>query len=178
MNLEQQFTSLLIMILSSLCIGVFFDGFRVLKGKMYFPKIIVFLIDIGFGVFSALLVFYFLIWVNDGQLRGVMVLTFFIGLFIYYLTLSKSIVRIWGIFYSILSQLIKTIYKIIDFTILRPITSIYKLLVIILTFIISIIGFIGQFIKKLFLRIYKSIKRTTKGKYENIKAFIIKKKDI
>lgn len=114
-------------------IGIIFDGYRVLKYKIDLPKITILFIDICFGIFSAFLTFYILIWSNNGQLRLIILLFFLTGMIIYYKTLSKYIVRYWLKLYNLIYSIYITLKKIIIFAIIKPLVHLYKILLLVLS---------------------------------------------
>lgn len=142
------------MIGSGLFIGIFFDGYRVLKGKLSLHKLIVFFIDLAFGIISGVIAFYLLLLINHGQLRLVIPLFFVLGLIIYYLLFSKYVVKLWVLIYSAVSKIVRGTIKIFKAVIITPIMKIAKLLFLIISFLSGIIYsslfFIVKIIKKPF----------------------------
>lgn len=114
-------------------IGIIFDGYRALKYKVALPKIAILLIDIFFGIISAFLTFYILMWSNNGQLRIIILLLFVTGIIIYYLTISKYIVNQWLKLYNLIYSIYLTLRKVINFVIIRPLVYLYKILLIVLS---------------------------------------------
>lgn len=114
-------------------IGIIFDGYRVLKYKIALPKIAILFIDICFGIISAFLTFYILIWSNNGQLRVIILLFFLTGMIIYYQTLSRYIVSYWLKFYNLIYSIYITLKKIIIFAIIKPLVYLYKILLMVIS---------------------------------------------
>jgi len=139
-TLEQQFFSLVLMFLGSLSVGFVFDGYRVFKGKVNLAKFIVFIIDVVFGIISALWIFFLLFWSNNGQLRIIMLAAFFVGLVVYYLTLSRLIIKLWIIVDNLIASVFKVIVKTLNLLIIKPLVALYRLFTMLLGFILTLIS--------------------------------------
>lgn len=163
------------MFVSGFLIGFFFDGYRVLKGKMKLPSLLVFLIDLFFGIFSALLIFALLLWINHGQLRFTIIFAFLFSLWIYYRTTSQEMIRFWLIIYSFIYSLWKLIAKITHLIIIKPIIFLYKSILVLGSFIISSLYGIYRFFKKSLTPPAAKLYQTTKKQGRKIKTNIKKK---
>jgi len=148
-TLQQQFQTLLFMLASGFIVGFFFDGYRVLKNKMNFYNWFVFIIDIFFGMFSALFIFGLLMWGNHGQLRLTIILAFLLGLWIYYKTVSKGAISLWLFIFSFIYSIWKFILKTNEILLIKPIFFLYKVILLIGGFLLSVILAFISFIKKI-----------------------------
>ena len=137
------------MIGSGLIVGFFFDGYRVLKGRLDFPAWIVFFFDIIYGTFSGIFIFLLLVWINYGQLRFTIYLFFLLGLWFYYLILSSLLIKFWLILYELIYQVIIIFFHLLHVLVIKPIIYIYKFSIWILTTAETVI--------KGFLQLLKSI---------------------
>lgn len=146
------------MIANGFFIGIIFDGYRVIKSKITFPKIAILFIDIYFGIISALLTFYILMWINNGQLRLIIIFIFVSGITIYYLTMSRYIVRLWLKFYSLVYRIYITLKKIIYFAIIKPLIYLYKLILFFLSSLGAVLYFLFETVKKIAVFIAKLTK--------------------
>lgn len=144
------------MLSSSFGIGILFDGYRVLFNKLNVTKWVTLICDVIFGVFSAIFIFQLLLWSNNGQLRLIILIAFFIGLMLYYLSLSKEVVVLWEYCLNIIYKIIKVIYHIINTLIIKPLTIIINVLIIILKKILLIIKPILFLLKKIKVIIKRS----------------------
>ena len=182
MTLEQQFQTILFMISSGFIVGFFFDGYRVLKGKMNFQSWLVFLIDLFFGVISALFIFALLLWSNGGQLRIIIIATFAMGLWLYYLILSRRMIRLWLTIYSVIYSFWRFLVKTVQIIIIKPILFLYKLVLIVLGAFVSSFYWLFNFSRKLFipptLKLVKTTKKTGKHFNQKLKAKLKKKAGI
>ncbi|MFV9511722.1 spore cortex biosynthesis protein YabQ [Tepidibacillus sp. LV47] len=179
MTLHQQFQTILSMLVSGFIIGFLFDGYRVLKGKMNFYSWLVFLIDVFFGIFSALLIFTLLLWLNCGQLRLMMILAFLLGLWIYYQTISQGVIRLWLVIYSLIYSLWKLIVKTVQILVVKPMIFLYKSVFVFAGFFISSLFAIYRlftiFFKKVLLSPVAMVYKTTKNQGVKFKTNIKKK---
>ncbi len=136
------------MLASGFIIGFCFDGYRVLKGKMNFHAWFVFIIDVFFGVFSALFIFGLLLWSNHGQLRLSILAAFLLGLWVYYQTVSKGAISLWRIIFTFIYSVWKFVLKMIDILIIKPILFLYKVLLIVGGFLLSATFTVASFSKR------------------------------
>jgi len=170
-TLQEQLVTLILMIGNSFFIGIIFDGYRVLKNKLVLPKVAILFIDICFGIISALFTFYLLLWSNNGQLRAIILLFFASGIIIYYLTISRYIVRQWLKLYNLAYSIYIALKKIIDFVIIKPLIYLYKFLILILSSIGIMIYSLFELAKKIIIL----IARLTKIIYNKIQRKFPKK---
>ncbi len=129
MTLSEQFITLIIMIVSSFIIGIIFDGYRVFFNKLNISKLLFFIFDVCFGVLSAIFIFQLLLWSNNGQLRLVILIAFFIGLLLYYLILSKIFIVFWVFYFNIVYKVMKVLSQVIGNLILKPMKVMFYLIV-------------------------------------------------
>lgn len=122
MTLQQQFLTFFLMLIGSWVAGVIFDGYRVLKTKIALYKWFIFTIDVSFGVLTAIFVFRLLLWSNHGQLRIAMLVAYFFGLWLYFLTMSNLFIKIWLFIYKVIYILWSAIAKTIQFLITKPVS--------------------------------------------------------
>lgn len=149
----------LIFILNGLLIGIIFDIFRILRRSFKTSNIITYIEDIAFWVISALIVMYSLFVFNNGEFRAYIFIGIFLGIAIYMLFLSKTIVNISVKVISAIKNIILTISKII----LYPIKLIYKFIKrIFIKPIIKISTKANKFLAKNIKKVYNS-KKTTKN---------------
>jgi len=149
-TLEQQFLSLFVMLGSSILIGILFDSYRVLKGIGEFSAWIVFIIDVIFGIFAALFVFRLLLWSNHGQLRLVMLIAFFVGLWMYFKGFSTHMVTFWLAFFHLIYRIWRMIVISIQFVLIKPVKFIY-------TFLVTVIGFFMSVLLTVFRSLFRML---------------------
>lgn len=168
------------MLIGSWVAGVIFDGYRVLKTKIALYKWFIFTIDVSFGVLTALFVFRLLLWSNHGQLRIAMLVAYFFGLWLYFLTMSNLFTKIWLFIYNVIYILWSAIAKTIQFLIIKPVVLLYQLIIFIFTFLITLIITILRFLHKIFFSktylIGKSFLSTSKRGFSSLFKKLYKKK--
>nr|WP_281179237.1 spore cortex biosynthesis protein YabQ [Vulcanibacillus modesticaldus] len=152
-------------------LGTLFDGYRVLIDKIKLPRLLIFFLDIIFGISSAIIIFLALLWSNHGQIRLVILFAFFLGLWIYFISFSKIIVELWLLAYNFLYHGIIEIIKVIDLVIIKPIIVVYHFILLIVASLIKMALSLGMFISYPFLILYKWI-------YKNIRKIAIKGKKL
>jgi spore cortex biosynthesis protein YabQ len=94
MSLNNQFLTMALMIGCGLGLGIFFDIYRVISGKLDLNRWIIAILDIIYGLVAAAAVFRVLYYSNYGQLRFFIFLALLLGIFLYYRLLSRIIIRI------------------------------------------------------------------------------------
>lgn len=149
MTLKEQFFILIIILSSSFGIGILFDGYRVLLNKLNVTKWVTLICDIFFGVLSAVFIFQLLLWSNNGQLRLIILIAFFIGLMLYYLSLSKEIVVLWVYCFNIIYKIIKVICHLMNTLIIKPLTVTINVIILVLKKVLLIVNPIIFILKKL-----------------------------
>ena len=80
-------------ILFGVCLQAIYDIIRGIRRVFYHKSVFLFIEDIGFGIFTAVMAFIFLCTYNDGELRGFFFLGIVIGMILYYQLCSKFILR-------------------------------------------------------------------------------------
>ena len=83
----------LVSILFGVCLQAIYDIIRGIRRVFYHKSVFLFIEDIGFGIFTAVMAFIFLCTYNDGELRGFFFLGIVIGMILYYQLCSKFLLR-------------------------------------------------------------------------------------
>ena len=118
--LLSQFNTVFIFFLTGICIGLLFDFFRIQRKVLKTCDFITYIQDILFWIVSGLIIIFVIMKYTNGEIRIYMVLGIILGILIYFLIISKYIMKI---FVCILSFLLNIIGKI-----LFPIKKIYKII--------------------------------------------------
>ncbi|MGG3560790.1 spore cortex biosynthesis protein YabQ [Neobacillus rhizosphaerae] len=199
MTLSTQFLTMLSMIGMGSVFGAMFDTYQRFLNRPKRKQWIVFINDLLFWIIQALLIFYTLFMVNDGELRFYIFIALLCG-FAAYQSLFK------GIYLKLLEVVIQTVIATINFLkktfrllIYKPVIGLIQLVIAIIIafgrgiytlvkfifkvvlFILKIIIFPVQKILLLFWKLLpKSIKKSveklynkTAGKFKGIKNYII-----
>jgi spore cortex biosynthesis protein YabQ len=89
LSVQVQMYYFLSTIVAGLFVGIMFDTYRILRGFNTPNKFITAISDLLFWIFAALVVFIFFLYTNNGDLRYYTFVGLFLGLFIYFKTISK-----------------------------------------------------------------------------------------
>jgi spore cortex biosynthesis protein YabQ len=109
-----------------LCVGLFFDCFRVLRRTLRHPWFLTQLEDILFWIAVSLAMFYIMLNENSGEIRFYSILGVFIGMVLYFETLSRLVLPVSVKIVRFIKSVIITVIKIL----LAP----FRLLLYILSF--------------------------------------------
>ena len=118
--LLSQFNTVFIFFLTGICIGLLFDFFRIQRKVLKTCDFITYIQDILFWIVSGLIIIFVIMKYTNGEIRIYMVLGIILGILIYFLIISKYIMKIFVCILSFLLNIIgkllfyiKKIYKII-----------------------------------------------------------------
>lgn len=118
--LLSQFNTVFIFFLTGICIGLLFDFFRIQRKVLKTCDFITYIQDILFWIVSGLIIIFVIMKYTNGEIRIYMALGIILGILIYFLIISKYIMKI---FVCILSFLLN-----INGKLLFPIKKIYKII--------------------------------------------------
>lgn len=104
----------LIFTLNGLIIGLFFDFFRILRKCFKTPNLVTYIEDIIFWILTGFLVLYSIFIFNNGEIRLYMFLGIGIGILMYILIFSNSIIRVNTFIINVFKNLTKNIKKFIE----------------------------------------------------------------
>lgn len=85
----------LIFSLNGIIIGLIFDFFRILRISFKTSNLMTFIQDIMFWIITGISIIFFIYRFSDGIIRFYMFLGLFLGFFIYILTISQYIIKIF-----------------------------------------------------------------------------------
>ena len=106
--------------------GVVFDVFRICRKVIKHPDILTQIEDLLYWLFVSVLIFYFILHRNSGEVRIYAIIGVFAGMCLYFLTLSRLIISASVLIIDIIKKIIITAVKIL----LLPIKFIARLLLI------------------------------------------------
>jgi spore cortex biosynthesis protein YabQ len=129
MTLSVQFMTMLAMVGMGLFFGICLDTYQYFLKRPERKRIIVFFHDLLFWILQALLLFYVLFLVNQGEVRIYIALALVLGFAFYQSMLKAPYLRILKLFISISVQLYHFIVKLIIMIVYKPIKSFILLLV-------------------------------------------------
>lgn len=85
--------------------GIIFDFFRALRRKGNTKNILVYIQDVIFWLIIAIIIIVSSFIINNGELRGYMLLGYILGAIIYMLIFSKYIKLIFGIIFDFVEKI-------------------------------------------------------------------------
>ncbi len=110
-------------------LGALYDVFKITRMVFAFPKLMVTLSDIVYSVIVIVFTFSFVLGFNDGRLRAFILLGEFLGMTLYFCTISRGIILIVRALIIILKKICTILFKII----FMPIIWLIKFIGMILT---------------------------------------------
>ncbi|CAM4486495.1 spore cortex biosynthesis protein YabQ [Paenibacillus tarimensis] len=149
MNLEIQFLSLAVMMLSGVGMGAAFDGYRVVSNQLRIGRIWVPVLDLLYWTAATLIVFRMLIASNDGEVRFYVFLGLFIGISFYFWLLSRIIIRIVEWLMDALRSLWAAAVRAFEVLFIKPVILVYRLLKITAGFLIVCTMFLFRIVVQL-----------------------------
>lgn len=117
-------------ILNGIFIGILFDIFRILRKSFNTPNIVTYIEDSIFWTISALTVLYTLFVFNNGEIRAYIFIGLFLGIVIYMLFFSKTIIKISVKIIIFVKEIVYKILKIIIYPFACIIKIIQKICII------------------------------------------------
>lgn len=131
----------MIFIVNGIIIGILFDIFRILRKSFHTPNIVTYIEDTLFWIISALLVIYTLFIFNHGEIRLYIFIGIFLGITLYMLFFSKTIVKVSVKIITFLKEIICRIFTVL----VSPFIKIFQVLK---KFVSSLYQFLFHFVKK------------------------------
>ena len=107
----------LIFILCGALIGLFFDFFRILRKSFKTPDFVTYIEDILFWILTCIFLAYSIFKYNNGEIRAFIFIGLFIGITLYILLISKTVIKISTSIILAINQVLKNIIKYISYPI-------------------------------------------------------------
>ena len=98
---------------AGICIGLIYDIFRVLRKNFHTSDLITQIEDVIFLVFSGFLVLNSILKFNNGEVRFYLFMAIFLGILLYFLTISKPYVIIINVIVKFCKNILVFIIKLI-----------------------------------------------------------------
>ncbi|WP_246067334.1 spore cortex biosynthesis protein YabQ [Paenibacillus koleovorans] len=149
MSLETQFLTLLTMIAIGAGMGAIFDAYRVLSGQLRVPRWLIPPLDIAYWILSTLLVFRGLYESNHGEVRIFVFLGLIVGGWLYMRLLSDKFSRFVLFLIGLVRRLIRLLVRTFELLVIKPIYWLYRLIVVILGFVLAIAVFLYKVVLQL-----------------------------
>lgn len=157
MSLNQQFITMLAMLISGLSMGIVFDGYRVVAHQLHFPKWTKPVLDICYWITAVCFIFRMLYITNQGEMRFYVFIGLLIGFWLYFLWFSFTTIRVVVILMKIIKQIVRFVIRSVEILILKPLIGLYKLVIVLLRFLLSFAMFIGRIVLHLLRPFWKLI---------------------
>lgn len=193
MTLTTQFYTLITMIGMGSCFGASLDTYQLFLKRTERRRWIVFIHDLLFWLIQALLVFYVLFLVNQGELRFYSFLALVCGFAAYQALFKKSYLFILKIMIAFVKGILRLIKKICEVLLVKPILAVILLIVFLVKLLYTGLFSLVQMILKVVIwvirvilvpfvwllrRIFKILPKAFTHKmeklYNHIKGFFIK----
>ncbi|MWC30179.1 spore cortex biosynthesis protein YabQ [Paenibacillus sp. MMS18-CY102] len=138
LTLNEQWLTLGLMLLSGIGMGIVFDGYRVVSHELRFAKWTLPLFDLLYWAAATLVVFQVLSAGNDGEVRAYVFLGLVIGVVVYFLMLSRSVIASVRWLIQAVRYLIGLVIRLFDLFIIRPLLVLYKLAKVLIGFLAAL----------------------------------------
>lgn len=171
MSISEQSYIFALTIIIGFFVGFVYDLFRILRKTIKHANIIIQIEDILYWIFVSVVMFYILLSKNYGEVRAFSIIGAFLGMLIYFLTLSQ-------IFLPITVKIINFIKKIILFVvkiILIPVKFVVKLLMYPINLLKSIACNLNTHLKTTKRKGLSKLKRKSKSLLKQLKIILNKK---
>jgi spore cortex biosynthesis protein YabQ len=164
MSLTTQFFTMLSMIGIGGWLGATFDTYARLWNRSKKARWIVFISDVLFWIVQALLTFYVLLLVNNGEIRFYIFLALLCGYAAYQSLFKTTYLKILEFFIRIVVSIYRFIIRLFHYFVILPLRLIYRFIVILLFGTCHILLYVGKilykivrFLVKLLLKPFHSI---------------------
>jgi spore cortex biosynthesis protein YabQ len=147
-SLQVQFLTLAAMAGSGAFLGVLYDVYSVLSGRLRPPRWLVPLMDFAYWIAATGLVFWALLASNNGQVRVYVFAALIFGVWLYFRMASAWTIRIVNLCIRIVQRLYAAVLTLIDWLIIKPAVLLYRLVVFILGFLAAASVFLFRFMVK------------------------------
>lgn len=144
MSLETQWMTLLWMLLSGGLLGIVFDSYRVVSGRLHFSHFSVHVLDLLYWIFAAVFVFRMLYISNHGELRFYVFLGLFLGIWIHFLFLSSLTERFVVMLMVITGRLYRILERTVYVLVIIPLYQLIRLGKFLLLVLWGLLLFIGR----------------------------------
>jgi spore cortex biosynthesis protein YabQ len=146
---------MLAMLISGLSMGIVFDGYRVVAHQLHFPKWTKPVLDVCYWMIAVCFIFRMLYITNQGEMRFYVFIGLFIGVWFYFLWFSFTTIRVVVILMKIIKQIVRFLIRSIEILILKPLLGLYKLVRVLLRFLLWFAMFIGRIVLQLLSPFWK-----------------------
>lgn len=165
MSVHDQFVTLFMMFVCGNGLGVLFDAYRVLSHRLGIPGWLLAILDVVYWLVAAPAVFRVLYRTNHGEIRFYVFFGLILGISFYFLFCSVLTVRFVVWLFKRVTQAYRLLVRLFEVLVVKPVTALYKLIVIILGFVTAVSIFLFRIMLQLFHPIRKPLLRLARWIY-------------
>lgn len=143
MSLQVQFLTLSLMAGSGAVLGIGYDIIEVLAREFRLRRWTTAMMDVGYWLVATLFVFQVLVYANDGQVRMFVFIGLLAGVIIYSYMLSRVVRQVVTWVISLFMRVLQWGIHILHVLLVKPLLYVYRLLLNILGFMLSVTIFLG-----------------------------------
>lgn len=151
MSIAVQLETIAAMSACGALMGMGYDTYQLFRQKRRVPTWLVFLLDLGFWLTSAFLIFSVLQKLNDGIVRWPMFLAMLGGAWVYFVLVRKMYTALLLTVIRFIQWLYYTILTVMNILLVKPILLIYRLIALLVGFLLLLLRGIGSFLWRLIL---------------------------
>lgn len=124
LSMSNQAAVFLMTVLVGFVIGFVYDLFRVVRKVVKHPGFLIQIEDMIYWILVSIIMFYVMLNKNYGEIRAFSVLGAFLGMLLYFLTVSRLFINVSMLLVKFLAKVIAAVIEIV----LTPFKLLYKLL--------------------------------------------------
>lgn len=132
-SIEEQIRLIIFSIMAGIITGILFDFYRLIRGYSNLSKIIMFIEDTLFWIFTAIIVFVFLLYTNYAYMGMYAYVLLAVGIYIYmkffssvFVKFHKSLFKVWGRIFRIIINILCYPFQYLIYNIARKNKKNYK----------------------------------------------------
>lgn len=132
-SIGEQIRLIIFSIMAGIITGILFDFYRLIRGYSNLSKIIMFIEDTLFWIFTAIIVFVFLLYTNYAYMGMYAYVLLAVGIYIYmkffsniFVKFHKSLFKVWGRIFRIIINILCYPFQYVIYNIARKNKKNYK----------------------------------------------------
>ncbi|BAH05186.1 spore cortex biosynthesis protein YabQ [Clostridium kluyveri] len=132
-SIEEQIRLIAFSIMAGIITGILFDFYRLIRGYSNLSRIIMFIEDTLFWIFTAIIVFVFLLYTNYAYMGMYAYVLLAVGIYIYmkffssiFVKFHKSLFKVWGRIFRIIINILCYPFQYVIYNIARKNKKNYK----------------------------------------------------
>lgn len=108
-SIEEQIRLIIFSIMAGIITGILFDFYRLIRGYSNLSRIIMLIEDTLFWIFTAIIVFIFLLYTNYAYMGMYAYMLLAVGIYIYMRFFSNIFVKVHQKFFAVLGRVVRVI---------------------------------------------------------------------